>query len=90
MTTYYLALTTCNEPIELTFKKDEYTLDSLHEMYSTIYQHEYIGTFTTHGEAQCFIEIYKEESPKDDSICYDFDKILFLENCLLLNSNKGE
>lgn len=85
MNKYYLALTTFNEPIELKFKNNEYTLDQLHSMYNDIYKSEYIGIFTTKAECKIFIEIYKEDFPVDDTLCNDFDTITYLENCLALN-----
>lgn len=84
MNKFYLALTTMDKPIELTFEDCEYTLDELHKVYRDAYKKEYIGVFTTRAECQCFIEIYKEDLPIDDSLSDDFDIIMFLENCYAL------
>ena len=87
MNTYYLVLTTCSYPIDLTFKENKYTLEKLHEIYLGIYGDTFIGIYESRQEANIFKDIDNKMyvTPTGDRLSDDFKSIVHLENCLALN-----
>lgn len=83
----YLVLTTEEKPIEITFKKDEYDMETLNNIYLEFYKEQFIGIYTNYTQALFIKKIDNEIfcTPDGDRFSDDFETINFLEKCLALN-----